>query len=245
MKGKFLIRSNAPPAQSNIYADKSALILNWLLQVGVDKEGFSLREAAKDIGVRTGLVQRVFKVLVFNGILQTEGVRTSKKFFFANPHILLKNWLQHYSIVKKCKMLTYRSGFQGKEELLEILKKSNLRQKVVLALHSAADAHGCKNTNLNTLELYLLDPAARTELENVLQLEPQERGYEVLVIEPYYKSILNLGMVLDKNVRTSPALLTFLDLYHFPLRGLEQAEFMAERISELRRICKNGKRNGI
>ncbi len=45
-------------------------------------------------------------------------------------------------------MRTYRSGFQDKSELLETLKKSNLSKKVGLALHSAAERHGCKNTNL-------------------------------------------------------------------------------------------------
>lgn len=36
----------------------------------------------------------------------------------------------------------------------------------------------------------------------------------------------------------SPFLLTFLDLYHFPLRGQEQAEFLAERMATLKRIYK-------
>ncbi|MES2198953.1 MAG: type IV toxin-antitoxin system AbiEi family antitoxin, partial [Chlamydiota bacterium] len=188
--------------------------------------------------VSVGLVHRVFGVLVSNGILRIEGMRTAKRFFLKKPGLLLKNWLAHYNIAKKCKIRTYRSGFQGKAELLEALKKSNLSQKVTFALHSAAEAHGCKNTNLNTLELYLLDPSARPEIEDVLQLEPQERGYEVLLIEPYYKSLLNLDMTSDKNMKVSPALLTFLDLYHFPLRGQEQAEFMAERIPELKRIYK-------
>lgn len=241
MKSRFLVNSNEDPMESNIYADKSALILDWLLRVGIDKKRFSLREVAKYLGISVGLVQRVFGVLVLNGLLQTEGIRTAKKFFFNKPSLLLKSWLAQYSISKKCKMRTYRSGFQGKPQLLEALKKSNLSQKVALALHSAAEAYGCKNTNLNTFELYLLDPVVRLKIEDALQLEPQERGYEVLLIEPYYKSLLNLGMGSDKNVRTCPALLTFLDLYHFPLRGQEQAEFMAERIPELKRIYKKGK----
>ena len=240
MKGRFLMGSKEAIVEGNIYADKSSLILDWLLKEGIDKEEFSLREVAKDREISVGLVQRVFGILVLNGLLRTEGVRTAKRFSFKKPNLLLKSWLQQYSIAKKCKMRTYRSGFQGKEELLEALKKSKLNQKVALALHSAAEAHGCKNTNLNSLELYVLDPAARSELEDALQLEPQERGYEVLLIEPYYKSLLNLGMSSIKNVRTCPVLLTFLDLYHFPLRGQEQAEFMAERIPELKRIYKNG-----
>ena len=236
MKGRFLMKFNERPIEGNIFADRSALILEWLLRVGIDKEEFSLREVAKDIDVSVGLVQRVFGLLVVMGLLNTEGMRTAKRFSFKKSGQLLKSWIQQYNIVKKCKMWTYRSGFQGKAGLLEALKKSNLSQKVELALHSAADAHGCKNTNLDTLELYLLDPAVRLKLEDILQLEPQERGYEVLLIEPYYKSLVNLGKSTGKNLRVCPALLTFLDLYHFPLRGQEQAEFLAERFPELKRI---------
>ena len=238
MKGRFLLGSNEDPSEGNIYADKSALILDWLLQKGVERKEISIREVTKEVGVSIGLVQRVFSLLVLKGFLQTEGVRTAKKFLFRKPGRLLKNWLEHYSITKKCTMRTYRSSFSGKTELLEVLKKSKLNQKVALALHSAAEAYGLKNSNLNTLELYMLDPSIRSELEDVLQLEPQERGYEVLLIEPYYLAFLNCGIKLDKNIKICPILLTFLDLYHFPLRGQEQAEFMAERIPELKRIYK-------
>ncbi|MBX3719878.1 MAG: hypothetical protein KF898_09555 [Parachlamydiales bacterium] len=238
MKGQFLVRSAATFVEGNIYADKSSLILDWLLRVGIEKDGFSLREVAKDKEVSAGLVQRVFGVLISNGILKTEGVRTAKKFFFKKPSFLLTSWLEKYSIVKKCKMRTYRSGLSEKVELLDALKKSKLSQKVSLALHSAAESHGYKNTNLNTLELHVLDPTDRSKLEEALQLEPQERGCEVLLIEPYYESLLSLEMSSSKDIRTCPVLLTFLDLYHFPLRGREQAESMMQCIPKLKRIKK-------
>ncbi len=241
MKGQFLIGSNEKPAEGNIYSDKSVLILDWLLKEGIKSQKFSLRNVAKETGVSLGLVQRVFKILVLKGILQIEGVRTAKKFFLKNPKLLLESWLEYYSIVKKCKMRTYRSGLQDKAELLEALKKSNLNKKVALALHSAAEVYGCKNTNLNTLELYLLDPLVRPQLEKKLLLEPQERGYEVLLVEPYYKSLLKNSSDSSQDINSSPPILTFLDLYHFPLRGQEQAEFMAERLLELKRIYKSGK----
>ena len=241
MKGRFLIGSNEKPAEGNIYSDKSALILERLLREGVKSQELSLRNVAKETGVSLGLVQRVFEILVLKGILQTEGVRTAKKFFLKNPKLLLESWLEQYSIVKKCKMRTYHSGFQDKVELLEALKKSSLNQKVALALHSAAEAHGCKNTNLNTLELYLLDPLVRPQLEKKLLLEPKEKGYEVLLIEPYYKSLLKSACDTSQDISASPPILTFLDLYHFPLRGQEQAEFMAGRLPELKRIYKHDK----
>lgn len=241
MKGRFLIGTNEKPVEGNIYSDKSALILDWLLREGIKSQDLSLRNVTKETGVSLGLVQRVFEVLVLKGILQTEGIRTAKKFFLKEPKRLLEGWLEHYSIVKKCKMRTYRSGFQDNSELLEAIKKSNLSNKVALALHSAAEAHGYKNTNLNTLELYMLDPLVRSQLEKKLLLEPQERGYEVLLIEPYYKSLLKNTSESNLDINVSPSILTFLDLYHFPLRGQEQAEFMAERLPELKRIFKGGK----
>jgi len=138
-------------------------------------------------------------------------------------------------------MRTYHSGFQDKAELLEALKKSKLNNKVALALHSAAEVHGYKNTNLSTLELYVIDPLVRPRLEKKLLLEPQEKGYEVLLIEPYYKSLLKNTCDSSLDINVSSPILTFLDLYHFPLRGQEQAEFMAERLPELKRIYKSGK----
>lgn len=237
--GKFSDKLEKP-AEVNVYADKSSLVLYWLLTKSSDKEGFSIREVAQECMVSVGLVQRILQALFQSGLIGSQGVRTAKKFFFKKSYSLLEHWLDEYSLVKKCKTWTYRTGFSTKEDLLKALKESKWRDKVVLALHAAADAHGCKNTNLNTLELYLLDPLLRSELEKVLQLEPQERGYEVLLIQPYYKGLLSLSQTSKQNIAASPPLLTFLDLFHFPLRGQEQAEFMAERLPELKRIYKGG-----
>ena len=135
------------------------------------------------------------------------------------------------------------------KEVLARLKISTLRNHACLALHSAAEFHRCKNTNLQTVEIYILNPEQRIQLEQELELQPQERGYEVLLIKPYYKAMLtsSTGKKLrtseklsapHSNLLVSPALLAFLDLYNFPLRGKEQAEFMAQRIPKLKRIFK-------
>lgn len=236
MKGKFVVGSNANPAEGNVYANRSALVLDWLLREGVKREEFSLREVAKETKVSVGLVQRVFGILTSKGLLQAEGIRTAKSFSFKKAKPLLDQWLTHYDIAKKCKMRTYYTAFQDKGELLEVLKQSKFSQKVALALHSAAEALGLKNTNLSTLEIYTLDLSIRPKLEVLLQLEPKERGYEVLLIEPYYTSLLDHCIELKDGLKVSPTLLTFLDLYHFALRGQEQAEFMAERNPELKQI---------
>ena len=116
MKGRFLVSSNEDPAEGNIYADKSALILDWLLREGVKKiflKRSSQRNRSKH---RSG--SACFWYFGFEGTSQTEGMRTAKKFFFKKSKHLLESWLDHYSIVKKCKMRTYRSAFQKKQNSL-------------------------------------------------------------------------------------------------------------------------------
>lgn len=241
MRGRFLVSSSESLKEGNIYADKSALILDWLLLEGRTRKSFSLREVTKEIGVSLGLVQRIFSILVLKGLLQVEGIRTGKRFSFKKSKELLESWLEHYSILKKCKIRTYASALSGKLEWFRALKRSGLSEKVVLALHSAAEVHGYKNTNLEGLELYVLDPSIRAKLESVLQLEPKERGYEVLLIEPYYKMLIKQNSKGDKGVAVCPLLLAFLDLYHFPLRGQEQADFIAQRAPEMKCIYKKFK----
>lgn len=242
MKGRFLIPSSNTFIESNVYADKSAIVLDWLLTVPQRNEKFSLRQVTHTRNISIGLVQRTFNTLIFKGLLQTEGLRTAKKFYVKDAKRLLESWIDNYNIVKKCKMWTYRSPFKNRAALIKALENAGFSKQVSLALHTAADAYGCKNTNLNTLEIYLLEPTIRSSLEKILQLEPQESGYEVLLIEPYYKSLLHQNVVYQtkKKAKTKiplcPPILTFLDLYHFPLRGPEQAEFMAERLIELKQL---------
>lgn len=243
MEGKFLLPSNTSDVDSNIFANKSSLILYWLLLEGVDQGQFSIREVAKKCNLSVGLVQRVFKMLTLKGYIVSKGLRTSKKFILKKPNSLLKSWIDNYNITEKCKMRTYRSGIQSKEKIFKALIENNLQKNVVLALHTATDAYGYKNTNLNTIELYILNADLRLKIEEKLLLEPQEKGYEILLIEPYYKSMLNSFSqsckLLNKyNFLCPPILLTYLDLYNFPLRGNEQAQFMAERIESLKKIFK-------
>ena len=46
MKGSYLIGSNTATVEPNIYADKSSLVLEWLLLKGIEKKQFTIREVA-------------------------------------------------------------------------------------------------------------------------------------------------------------------------------------------------------
>lgn len=236
MKGRYLLKSVKPrESEAHIFGDKSALVLHWLFNNAIDKAPFSLRLAAKESGVSLGQVQKVFATLIHRGIIGVQGERTAKKFIFQKPAALLKEWEGKYSLVNKVRLHTYRSPLVSAKEIIKCIAGSSLKKHIVLSLHSAARAKGFSNTNLESVEIYLLDPKKRPELEKLLDLEPQERGYGVLIAEPYYKNWLKR---IDHNdgLAASPDLLTYLDLANYPLRGREQADYLLLKSPELKRI---------
>jgi hypothetical protein len=234
MAKHFLIPTHESYSEHNIYADKSALILEWLMLVGIERLNFSVREVSRESSASIGLVQRVFGQLIYQGYLKTTGVRTAKKFTLKQPQLLLEDWFAHYDITKKCRMWSYRSGLLDRKHIMQAIQKADL--PVAFALHTAADVLGASNTNLQTVELYLRNPKSKEFIEKTLLLEPQERGYEVLLIAPYYKSMLEASLA-QEHFSSSP-LLTILDLFHFPLRGQEQAQFMLEHMDAFKRFYK-------
>lgn len=218
---------------ANIFANRSSLILYELL---LRKErGFSIQSLAAEAGVSIGLAHKVVVELVHEGLVSSTGVRTAKKYELAKPSVLLQRWIAAYNITKKCRFRNYSSPY-SREELKKKLKALNPTTSVVLALHSAAREIGAKFTNLETVEMYLSNPVERLKVEKLLRLEPQERGYQVLLIDPYYSSLLTQRTITKKGFKISPTLLTFLDLYHFPLRGQEQAEALARHDPTLNAI---------
>jgi hypothetical protein len=80
-----------------------------------------------------------------------------------------------------------------------------------------------------------------------LDLVPQNRGYDVLLVNPYYKSMLAVDTGINNHgahvikfksgkLFCAPPLLTYLDRYHYPIRGEEQAEAIAQRDPDFKRI---------
>ncbi|MFN7823728.1 MAG: hypothetical protein ACK5P6_00030 [Pseudobdellovibrionaceae bacterium] len=217
----------------DIYSNKSSLLLFWLLaqHEQMKKEGFSVNEAAREAGLSVGLAHKVIRQLEFNGFVITKGLRTSKKFFLKSPDKILKSWVQEYSLIRKTKT----KGFATQQGIKSKMKEYGL----IPALHLAsAELFHVKSTNLKLKEYYLPDWGRLPKIVSRLQLEELDRGYELLLIKPYYSALLEkLGEESTNKIwKDSYAILTILDLAHFPVRGIEQAETLFRK-SDLSSIC--------
>ncbi len=62
-----------------------------------------------------------------------------------------------------------------------------------------------------------------------LKLKDSEKGANFIFLLPYYKNSVFYGMQRIKNLRVVSDLQLYLDLYNYPVRGLEQAEHLYEK----------------
>lgn len=216
-----IIPINKVSIEIDIYSNKSSLLLFWLLaQHGqMRKDGFSINEASRETGISVGLAHRITRQLEYHGIVISRGMRTSKKFFLRAPDKILKAWVQEYNLIRKTKT----KGFASHPTIESDFKKMGL----IPALHLAsADLFQVKSTNLKLKEYYLPRWDQLPKIVSRLELEEFDRGYELLLIKPYYSALIDKMIQEPKSKiwKDSYAILTILDLIHFPLRGIEQAE---------------------
>jgi DNA-binding MarR family transcriptional regulator len=237
-----LLPSSSDAPLADPFTKKGALTLFWLLarrakpKPGAHDE-FSVNQAARELELRPHTVHRVVRSLEYDGIIRSEGTGTKKRFYLADPQALLIRWLKNYQIQRKCRLRRYaisdpKAFPSQRDHFLQAAGAPALHTAARLIFHAGV-------TNLSTTEAYLLDSARVESLTKKYGLVAQERGYEVLLIEPYYRGVVERFKKdpEDPTWTAAMAILTFLDLYHFPLRGIEQAEAIYRKTPVLKTIA--------
>jgi len=221
------------------FGKKGAIALFWALsRIGAERnETFSINEMARTLGLSSSTAQRSISILAQDGIFKAEGVRTSKRYSLKKPDELLKLWIKNYKFNRKVKKLQL-----GILNQAEFLKKKNelLSEFVIPALHTAAkNIFRVGISNLQQVEAYVPDWRQVDKLIKKFGLVEQDQGYEILLLKPYYDQVvLNFkDHSNDPQWNSAYSILTFLDLYHYPLRGREQAEALFRKQKVLSSIC--------
>ena len=217
------------------FSKKSGTALLWILAHQQYQRSFSINELGKTLNLSPGTVHRTLAVLAYEGIFSTSGLRTAKQYSLNNTKEHLKQWLQSYKVLQRTKKLQATSSDPS------LLTKLNLLDLgIVPALHTAArKTFHVGVVNIRSFEGYVLNWKKISSIASKLSLVEQDRGYDVLLIEPYYHHFVSLYFENYNKPDWNSAyeILTFLDLYHFPIRGREQAEALFRKSSALKSIC--------
>jgi DNA-binding Lrp family transcriptional regulator len=197
---------------------------------------FSVNQVARELGIMPFTVHRGIRTLEYDGIIRARGLRTKKRFYLAEPKALLIRWLRHYQFQRKNKLWKFALSDPKK---FETQREQFFNSFAVPALHNAAQSiFRAGNTNILLIEGYLLEAKTVGMVASKFGLVEQERGYEVLLIKSYYQRVVEryFNNPNDMIWKQAFAVLTFLDLYFFPIRGREQAEVLFRKVPALKSL---------
>ena len=170
-----------------------------------------------------------------------------KEMILLRPKAILEEWVGRYRFSDN-RIYPYRSMFPVSnpdaffKEILNGIRRYNKELgSLAIAAHRACELHGIKHSSAKSNHIYCLGNIEK--LAEILNLVPSdvEHKVDLFLVEPKYPKSVFGGILQKKGIPVCDILQCYLDLYHLPDRGREQANSVYENvISNIIRIRQGG-----
>ena len=205
------------------FSDKSSLVLRALLSEGSRLWG--IRELAQEIALDPGYVSRMAREIEKRGYVK----RIDSKLSLRSPDGILEDWVRSYNL-KKNQILVYFCMAESANAILDRLRGLEFPNDVQYALSVQAGANlVAPYSNFKELHIYAKEAKDVDFLARGMSLKPVEQGGNLIIMRPYYRNSVFFGSRLIDGLRVVSDIQLYLDLHGYPLRGLEQAEYLLEK----------------
>ncbi|MDD5584838.1 MAG: type IV toxin-antitoxin system AbiEi family antitoxin [Candidatus Omnitrophica bacterium] len=215
-----------------LLGDKANIIIRAMLSQPDRK--WVARDFEKEFGVGRARAAKVLSELRAKGFVG--GVRSGRlaHSILQNKEELLEEWLKVYKFELNEAHLYYST----REDILPRLKEYFAGKKepnqYALTLHTGANLI---TSYVNTQTIYCYLPVAdfkraSLDLRQVLDLKELKTGGNFYLINPYYRSATFFNTQVIKGYNVVSNLQLYLDLYHFPQRGRDHAEYLLKTLKE-------------
>jgi hypothetical protein len=205
------------------FSDKASLILRLLLS---HKNRFwGIRELASDLELDPGFVSRMARELE----KRNYAARVNSKIRIRNAKSILEDWVREYSY-KKNKEIKFFCLAKRPEEIIAKLHKAKIPSSIPYALSMQAGSSLISPYAVfDAVHIYVRNQQGINYFKKQLELEEARQGENVVLMLPYYKNSVFYGRQKAKGLRVVSDIQLYLDLYNYPIRGLEQAEHFYEK----------------
>jgi DNA-binding Lrp family transcriptional regulator len=203
------------------FSDKASLILRAML---LKDKLWGVRELAELVNLDPGYVSRMIRELEKLNYL----VRANAKVKLRDPKAVLEDWVGQYDY-RKNEERKYFCVARSPDEILSKLKDLNIPEQIDYALGFHAGAYLVSpHAVFNEVHIYVSNQESIDLFVKQLNSRPVEQGANIILLSPYYKHSVFYGKQKIEGLWVVSGLQLYLDLYKYPLRGLEQAEHLYE-----------------
>jgi len=205
------------------FSDKASLILRAAFSD--IKKVWGIRELAQSIGLDPGFVSRMAKELEQRNYV----FRIDSKLKLREPKILLEDWVREYDY-KKNRELRYFCLAKSPEEIVNKMSEAKIPDEIRYAfgLHAGANLIA-PYAVYNEAHIYIQDKSNINWFVERLKLRDAKEGANFIFLLPYYKHSVFYAKQSIRDLWVVSDLQLYLDLYNYPIRGLEQAEHLYEK----------------
>jgi len=218
-----------------LLGDKANTIIRAMLSQPDRK--WVVRDFEKELGVGRVRAATVLSELRAKGFVA--GVRSGRlaHSILQNKEELLEEWLKVYKFELNEAHLYYSTREDILPRLKEYFAGKKEPNKYALTLHTGANLI---TGYVNTQTIYCYLPvenfkSASLDLRQALNLKELKTGGNFYLINPYYRSATFFNTQIIKGYNVVADLQLYLDLYHFPQRGRDHAEYLLKTLREERR----------
>ena len=205
------------------FSDKASLILRAAFSD--IRKVWGVRELAQSIGLDPGFVSRMARELEQRNYIS----RIDSKLKLREPKSLLEDWVREYDY-KRNQGVRYFCLAKGPEEIIDKLIAARIPDDIpyALGLHAGANLVA-PYAVYNEVHIYIQNRVSIKRFVDKLKLKEAKEGANFIFLLPYYKHSVFYGKQRIRNVWVVSDLQLYLDLYNYPIRGLEQAEHLYEK----------------
>ena len=215
-----------PPARrrtgtKELLAPKTTRILRTLLNN--PRSAFGVRELAEACRVSPAAVVLAVRLLEDKSIVERDDAR---RIVLTRPGELLDLWASAWSIERNA-VARYFSISTSPQEIMDAISRLGRRDELPygLTLHAGASL---VTPFVRFDDVWLYAPGDIQPWIEGLDLAPAKAGANVFLLSPYDAGVLDGVREIKKCAVVSDTQL-YVDLYNYPARGREQAQFLRER----------------
>lgn len=221
-----LARRRSPPGVFKRYdpfADRNSRVTRTLL--AHPGRVWGVRELAAGAGVALGTASQVLGSLSRSGTVRVERSGRSARVSLDDPARLLRRWLAAYTWERN-ERVAFHAPVGDLPRFLRRLPELLKDTRWALTLHAGASLIA-PHATWERVHAYVAVPTA-ADLARVGVAQgwtPAEEG-QVVLMKPFYRTSVWDGVKLAGPLPVVSELQLVLDLWHYPLRGREQAEHL-------------------
>jgi hypothetical protein len=227
------VRLQTKTETRNPFSDRGSLVLRTVFAAGPEKV-WSVRDLADASGVSLGLVSYVSSALAQRGLVRVQAVGRTKQMQITDPVAVIEQWTREY-YWKKNTAVAFHASVGSAERFLRRLPEMLKEHRWALTLQAGASLVA-PHATWGLIHVYI-DAANTDELIAIGERQRWEaaEGGKVVLMAPFYKKSAWHGVQRIKSVPVVSNLQLILDLWHYPIRGREQAEHLIATVLTAKR----------